>query len=240
MASILRHRRNHNFTILPNELIRDDRLSYRARGVLAYLLALPDGSHFDSRILSERGKEGRDAIRSVFRELEAAGYMRLTRQQDVQGRWSSTTEVTDEPTSDWESGPGESTEPRTDYPTPVDPALNNQELTSTSTNNSLETETSIEVTADLGLGFDEFWFAYPRKVDKGHAEKAWAKAVREGASPEDIVHGCCLYAKVRDGQDPKFTAYPATWLNGKRWTDEPDPEHVSSTMSVLQRFASET
>lgn len=66
-----------------------------------------------------------------------------------------------------------------------------------------------------------FWASYPRKVDKGHARTAWAKAVKR-ASPDVIVKAAEQY---RDDparpHDPKFIPHPATWLNGERWTDQP-------------------
>jgi len=73
--------------------------------------------------------------------------------------------------------------------------------------------------------FDEFWTAYPRRVDKGHARKAWAAKVKSGADPNAIIKGAIAY---RDNpgrpRDPKFVPHPATWLNGERWTDETTPQ----------------
>lgn len=71
-------------------------------------------------------------------------------------------------------------------------------------------------------GFDDFWSVVPRKVAKGAAEKAWAKAVKK-APPETIIAGMRVYARSREGEDPTYTAHPATWLNAERWTDEPPP-----------------
>lgn len=68
--------------------------------------------------------------------------------------------------------------------------------------------------------FDDFWTAYPRKVGKGQARKAWTKAVKTTA-PEVILAGAQRYARERQGQDQQYTAHPATWLNGERWTDQP-------------------
>lgn len=71
-------------------------------------------------------------------------------------------------------------------------------------------------------GFDDFWAAYPKKVAKPDARKAWTKAAK-GTDWALIVAGAKRYAGERRGQDPKYTAYPATWLNRESWNDEPQP-----------------
>jgi hypothetical protein len=65
-----------------------------------------------------------------------------------------------------------------------------------------------------------FWEAYPRKEGKGQARKAWPKAVRT-TEATTIIAGANRYADQRRGQDRQYTAMPATWLNGERWTDQP-------------------
>jgi hypothetical protein len=71
--------------------------------------------------------------------------------------------------------------------------------------------------------FVEFYAAYPLRKARGDAERAWAKATREGADPQALIEAATLYAKQRAGQDPKFTKHPATWLNQKCWLDETAP-----------------
>jgi hypothetical protein len=66
--------------------------------------------------------------------------------------------------------------------------------------------------------FDEFWTAYPRKTDKGHARKAWDKALKK-TSARTLILAAAALAAARP--DPKFTAHPTTWLNGERWDDQP-------------------
>lgn len=76
MSAILRHRHPNRFTVLPNDAIRNPALSFRAVGVLAHLLSLPDGAKVDSATLARAHKEGRDAVRAAFGELAAHGYYR--------------------------------------------------------------------------------------------------------------------------------------------------------------------
>ena len=71
------------------------------------------------------------------------------------------------------------------------------------------------------IGFDDFWAACPRKIGKVAAQKAYVKAMR-WADQKTLLNGIVAYAESRRGQDPQYTAHPATWLNAGRWEDEKD------------------
>lgn len=71
--------------------------------------------------------------------------------------------------------------------------------------------------------FDGFWKTYPRRIGKGQARKAWRAALKKAAPDLIISAAACYAANCRD-VEPQFIAHPATWLNGERWADEPDPE----------------
>ena len=65
--------------------------------------------------------------------------------------------------------------------------------------------------------FDAFWQAYPRRIAKGAAIKAFNSAMKV-ATFSEIMDGVRRYAQSRP--DPQFTPHPATWLNQQRWADE--------------------
>jgi hypothetical protein len=78
--------------------------------------------------------------------------------------------------------------------------------------------------------FDDFWKAYPKKVSKADAVRAFDKAVRK-TSPPEVLAG--LERAVRFDQRFKtrqYTPNPATWLNDEGWNDEhPTHDFQSST-----------
>jgi hypothetical protein len=101
-CNILRIRRTKGFTTIPDDAVRDHELSFKARGLLAYLLSMPDGwSHDGARGIAEHTKEGRDAILTGLQELEDAGYLRRPRQRDDRGQWSTEWILTDQPGPDF-------------------------------------------------------------------------------------------------------------------------------------------
>jgi len=89
-------------------------------------------------------------------------------------------------------------------------------------------EPKLKTQAENGQ-FDAFWMAYPRKVAKGDARKAYAKAIQT-ADPEIITLGAHRLANDPNRVD-KFTPHPATWLNGERWNDPPLPSTLSPVRS---------
>lgn len=79
--------------------------------------------------------------------------------------------------------------------------------------------------------FDEFWSAYPLRVAKAAARRAWAKALRE-ASADTITTAARRYA---DDPTRTFTAHPATWLNAGRWDDEGPAGQLSVVRSRTEQ-----
>lgn len=73
-----------------------------------------------------------------------------------------------------------------------------------------------------GTRFEKFWEAYPRRVGKQAAQKAFAKV-----GPDDELLVLMLAAVKRQTESDQwqrdggqFVPHPATWLNGRRWEDE--------------------
>jgi hypothetical protein len=69
--------------------------------------------------------------------------------------------------------------------------------------------------------FEEFWRAYPKRVAKEAARRAFAAAMKRGLDPAVLIAGAERYAVERAGQEARFTKHPATWLNAGCWEDEP-------------------
>ena len=96
------------FSQIENSTLRDDRLSFRATGLLAYLLSLPPGAKVDARRLAKVKTEGRDAIRTASAELRDAGYLhsQIVRDQSGSGRFRTVTYVLEVADPDWTPPPG--------------------------------------------------------------------------------------------------------------------------------------
>jgi hypothetical protein len=71
---------------------------------------------------------------------------------------------------------------------------------------------------DEKIAFDRFWRAFPNKVGKPAAERAFRKVAGE---IELILAGVVRY--VRDKPCDRPWLNPSTFLNQRRWEDEPAP-----------------
>jgi hypothetical protein len=76
-------------------------------------------------------------------------------------------------------------------------------------------------------GFSAFWDAYPRRVAKKAAQKAWAKLKLSPAEQQTILDA--LEWQTRSAEwthhDGRYIPYPSSYLTGGRWEDAP-PRHV--------------
>ena len=124
---IIRSPRADRFLVIGNDVLRDKRLSFRARGILAYLLSMPDNWQTSSERIAAETTEGRDSIRTALRELQTAGYIHRRRYQDEAGKWRSELLVWDRPSLDPVNNPGENPEPfpqpKTDFQASVFQAI---------------------------------------------------------------------------------------------------------------------
>lgn len=129
---IVRTKRNTNFTIISNIGMEDDRLTFKAKGILAYLLSKPDDWQVRDRQLATVGPDGRAAVQAALSELEKYGYIKRVRERNEQGQWTYTSYVYDEPRSDYPATDKPwSDNPSTGKPATGKPAAGNRAIIST-------------------------------------------------------------------------------------------------------------
>lgn len=69
-------------------------------------------------------------------------------------------------------------------------------------------------------GFEELWAVWCRKVAKKEAIKAYNKAVKDGVTPEFLIHHALRYAASVNHKESSFVLHLATWIRGERWNDQ--------------------
>ena len=98
--AIIRQKRKDRFLVVDNKIIEDKRLSFKARGLLIYMLSKPDDWKFwTSELVKRSAKDGISSIRTALKELETAGYLTRKRERSSKGTFTSQDWIlTDKPT----------------------------------------------------------------------------------------------------------------------------------------------
>ncbi len=212
MSIIRSPRKDRGFTIVSNAVAQDARLSMRALGLLVRLLSRPDNWETNSTTLAAEFGVGREQMQGVLRELSGFGYMALVKERKEDGTFFSRWYVYDEP----EKEQPEHGKPAPEKPYAGEPVANNK--------NRLNKEPIQTPHTPKGADalFDTFWTAYPSKVGKDAAKKAFAK---RKPTPELLSEMLKAIAEQKTSlawvkEDGQFIPHPATWLNQGRWMDE--------------------
>lgn len=83
--TITRRRYERDYTQMANEFLKDSRLSWKAKGIIAYVQMLPDDWVLNMRDLTNRATDGRDSLYSGIKELEKYGYCAKVMQRNPDG-----------------------------------------------------------------------------------------------------------------------------------------------------------
>ena len=85
--SVFKIEKNNNYTVMSNYHLRDRNLSYKAKGLLSFMLSLPKEWDYSMNGLVAISKEKLKAIRNILRELEDNKYLIRTRMQGEHGKF---------------------------------------------------------------------------------------------------------------------------------------------------------
>ena len=70
------------FTQVPNYIMQDDSISWKAKALFAFLLSKPEGWNFSAKRIAEEGKGGYRRVLSGLDELEEEGYLERKKNND--------------------------------------------------------------------------------------------------------------------------------------------------------------
>ena len=83
--SVFKIEKNNNYTVMSNYHLRDKSLSYKAKGLLSFMLSLPEDWDYSLNGLVVISKESRDGIRSILKELQENHYLEIEKVRGAKG-----------------------------------------------------------------------------------------------------------------------------------------------------------
>ena len=111
------------FTIINNGVLNNTQLSWKAKGLFAYLWSQSDSWDFYEVEVLKHSTDGRASLRAGLKELEEHGYLKRYRNRDDKGILRESKWILSE-------------QPMFDFPKLDKPTLDNRTLTSTNQNNT--------------------------------------------------------------------------------------------------------
>jgi hypothetical protein len=209
-----------NFTTIPNHWIRNTGLSVKANFLLVYLLTHEIGYNITYNQIEREIGLGETAIRNAMEELKSFGWLKTERTTDDRGYNAGLAWFLTEPNL---------VNPDLGNPDLVNPTL---EKRGTLENNLIKNKTIKEIYTSEFL---EFWTAYPRKVGKKAAYRAFLVAEASEQASRIILGATNFGADPNLPFDQNFIPHPATWLNAGRWDDGPLPERTRTPEEIKAR-----
>ena len=85
-----------NFTTVDNGFVKNEKLSWKAKGILLYLVSLPEDWVLNQNELKNHSTDGLSSLRAGLEELKANGYLRISQMKNEAGKFAGTKYEIDE------------------------------------------------------------------------------------------------------------------------------------------------
>ena len=229
-TTFVRVEKNRNYTTIHNEFLKRKDISWKAKGIMTYLLSLPDDWVVNLDEIKRNATDGESSFRSGWKELVSAGYVSRQPVRDEKTKkidyWET---VIKESVSESKSHNVENH--NVGIHQVGNHKVDNRELLSTkelSTNKPITNIQKEHQPSDDGQStserFEVLWKEYPRKEGKKKAFASYKRALKNGVTDEEIMEGLEKYNQYikKEKTDRKYIAHGSTWFNENRWQDEYD------------------
>lgn len=191
-------KKEQNYTVISNNIFRDTRLSFKAKGLLTTMLSCPPDWNYTIEGLSRIAKDGKASIRSALLELEECGYLERRQLRNEKGVFVDLeyivyeNPITENPMSENPTTDNPTSENRTQLNNNI---LNTDELnTGTLNTNGLNTEYAFSEDKSSSKG-DNIYAFYPE------GKKAEGEEKQNRYIPENYT-----YEQLREHIKPVFAS----------------------------------
>lgn len=207
--AVLRKEKRTSYTVIDNEIFKDNTLSMKAKGLLCQMLSLPDGWNYSIAGLTSLVSDGESAVRSALKELKEAGYFRRE-QVRKDGKIAKIEYVISEYKN--------CENLVVDFPQQENLKQENRAQLITNTNKVTNSSSKKQIYTE----FDNLWILYPRKQGKDKALSYYEKARKNGTTYEEVEAGIKAYIQYINDNDveTQYVKQGSTFFSQKAWQDD--------------------
>lgn len=222
--------KSKGFTIIYNEILKDEELSLGAVGLLIKMISLPDDWNYSIKGLVAICKDGETKITNYINELINVGYIvrtKLNPNQTKTGRIEYIYDIYEEKTRLEKQGvvkqgteeQGIEEQGTVFHGTYI---INNNKINNNKVNNNIINNNIKNSKSEYDEEFELLWSKYPNKKGKDNAKRDFIKARKNNVSYSLIEQGLDNYIKYiqLNKVETRYIAHGSTWFHQQRWNDE--------------------
>ena len=105
-----------NYVKIPNDLVDDPTISWKAKGLFCHMASKPDTWNFTVRSLASQFPDGKSAIFAALDELKERGWITFTKRANGQGKYKLETSLEPESDNQYEAMPESDNRTEADQP----------------------------------------------------------------------------------------------------------------------------
>ena len=236
MATFRVERIPSQFATINKTFIYDSELSFKAKGIMTYLLSRPDDWEIYTTEIEKHAQDKKDSVASGIKELVEKGYIERKQKRSggkfggydysvyekPKGRIVTAEEKPQRFNRNGKSGNGKS-----------DTTKNNGTENDLNKNDNIcANKFASELENQLTKEFEDWYNLYDKKKDRKAAFTKF-KSARKKHSYEEIVKGTKEYLKTIT--DKQYQKYPKTFLNNESYLDDYSNDIKNNESSYLDK-----
>lgn len=170
-----------DYTVIDNGYVRNEKLSWKAKGVMTYLLTLPSDWVINIDELVTHSSDGVTVLRSALKELEQFGYLRITRIKNEKGVFTGSKYEIDEAGSFLRSEKPQTEKPQMENRTLLN-TNNNQILNKLNTNSLSESLPQSESSGETDESSETYVSSLSEKQEKKPRKRTSKKPAKKATT----------------------------------------------------------
>lgn len=174
--TIVRVEKNKNYTVINNTALYDDRLSWKAKAIHAFMLSRPDNWTFHNEEIAKWAKDGIDSFISGLNELKKFGYVKREKRHAQNGRFAWITIVYEVPEEDVETKPM-TAKTSVDLPSMEQPPMDKPLMENDGLLNTYRQNTKTQTTNTFTTKTNSLMKESERQKKEALIDDGWAKVV---------------------------------------------------------------
>ncbi|WP_251868147.1 hypothetical protein [Enterococcus malodoratus] len=217
-TQIFRRSKTNNYSIIHNEILRRSDISWKAKGIMCYVLSLPDDWVIYLEELIEHATDKKASFRSGWNELIEKGYVSRFPIRNEAGK------IVEWRTEIRENVDMKASSPLTDFQEVENQEVENQEVENRKllSTYSFTNNLSVQSTKEYIDRFELLWERYPKKTQKKKAIEQFKKKIKNDSDLNVFEKGYFNYLKYIEITDWYHPQELFRWIRDERYRDEYD------------------